>query len=259
MKHAILSAILFLGLLCPAQANSELDDFLDSISDSAPQPAPKPEPAPTPSYAPPAYTPPSYSPPAYTPPARNETAGLSAAQIRELGVDYAEARNGKYKNEQRAIQLYLKAADMGDSKAQRWMGWRYRQGRGVAKNEQKARRYFHLAASQGDTAAEQALGMGSSNQNSYDETRGLSAAQIRELGVDYAEARNGKYKNEQRAIQLYLKAADMGDSKAQRWMGWRYRQGRGVQKNEQRARYYFIRAANQGDTAAAKALDMTSY
>jgi TPR repeat protein len=62
--------------------------------------------------------------------------------------------------------------------------------------------------------------------------------------------------NEQQAIQLYIKAADMGDMKAQRWMGWRYRQGRGVPKNESNARYYFQRAANQGDKAAADALKM---
>lgn len=90
--------------------------------------------------------------------------------------------------------------------------------------------------------------------NEGDETAGLSAAQVRELGVDYAEARKGKPKNEQRAIQLYIKAADMGDMKAQRWMGWRYRQGRGVPKDEQRARAYFSAAARQGDKAAAEAL-----
>lgn len=90
--------------------------------------------------------------------------------------------------------------------------------------------------------------------NGGDETAGLSAAQVRELGVDYAEARKGKPKNEQRAIQLYIKAADMGDMKAQRWMGWRYRQGRGVPQDEQRARAYFSAAARQGDTAAAAAL-----
>jgi TPR repeat protein len=79
----------------------------------------------------------------------------------------------------------------------------------------------------------------------------MSAAQVRELGVDYAEGRKGKPVNEQMAIRLYIQAADMGDMKAQRWMGWRYRQGRGVPKNESNARYYFQRAANQGDKAAA--------
>ena len=72
----------------------------------------------------------------------NPLYGLSAEQIRELGVDYAEGRNGKSVDEQEAIRLYLRAADMGDIKAQRWMGWRYRQGRGVPKDEQLAYAYF---------------------------------------------------------------------------------------------------------------------
>ncbi len=244
--------ILSLGTTSTQAQESELDSFLDSIMEGEAQPTPKEAPAPAPT--PPPAPKPQYAPP---PPARNETAGMSAAQIRELGVDYAEARNGKYKNEQRAIELYRKAADMGDMKAQRWMGWRYRQGRGVQKNEQRARMYFNMAAQQGDEAAAKAIGLTVSSAPSYrSETYGMSAAQIRELGVDYAEARNGKYKNEQRAIELYRVAADMGDMKAQRWMGWRYRQGRGVQKNEQRARMYFNMAAQQGDEAAYKALHM---
>ena len=182
------------------------------------------------------------------------TSGMSASQIRELGADFAEGRKGRPVNEQLAIQLYIKAADMGDSKAQRWMGWRYRQGRGVKKNESKAYYYFNLAANQGDQAAAEAIGRSASS--GYINTSGMSAYQIRELGVDYAEGRKGRPVNEQMAIRLYIQAADMGDMKAQRWMGWRYRQGRGVPKNESNARYYFQRAANQGDKAAADALRM---
>ena len=181
-----------------------------------------------------------------------DTSGMSASEIRELGVDYAEGRKGKPVNEQQAIKLYIKAADMGDIKAQRWMGWRYRQGRGVQKDEDMAYYYFNMAANQGDSAAAEAIGRSASVLN----TSGMSAAQVRERGVDYAEGRKGKPVNEQLAIQLYIKAADMGDVKAQRWMGWRYRQGRGVPKNESTARYYFQRAAAQGDKAAADALRM---
>lgn len=91
---------------------------------------------------------------------------MNASQVRELGVDYAEARHGKAKNEQKAIELYRKAADMGDMKAQRWMGWRYRQGRGVQQNERLACTYFNMAAEQGDTAAADALGQSSTNNDS---------------------------------------------------------------------------------------------
>ncbi len=88
---------------------------------------------------------------------KDETAGLNAEQIRELGVDYADGSNGKDVNDQKAVQLYIQAAEMGDSTAQRWLGWRYRTGKDVPKDEQKARHYFSLAAAQGDKQAEAAL------------------------------------------------------------------------------------------------------
>ncbi len=187
------------------------------------------------------------------------TSNMTAEQIRELGADYAEARKGKKKDEKKAIQLYILAADKGDMKAQRWMGWRYRQGRGVPKDESKAYSYFIKAYRQGDNAAGEAIGMTAhqtSNSGNGIDISGWSASRVRELGVDFAEGRNGRPINEQTAIQLYIEAANRGDMKAQRWMGWRYRQGRGVPKDENRARMYFQKAAQQGDEAAAKALKM---
>lgn len=150
--------------LAPLHAENDIDDLLDSIisEGSAHEPTPKAAPKARP---------------------HDETQGLTAAQIRELGVDYAEARNGKYKNEQRAIQLYIQAANKGDAKAQRWMGWRYRQGRGVQKDEQKAIAYFRRAANQGDQAAADAIGMDSQNTTSsgyqHAEAGGLTRAQAR--------------------------------------------------------------------------------
>ncbi len=81
-----------------------------------------------------------------------------------------------------------------------------------------------------------------------------SPEEIREEGVCYAEGKKGYPKDEQKAIELYLQAATMGDSTAQRWMGWRYRQGRGVKKNEQQANFWFSKAAQQGDEAAYNAM-----
>ncbi len=83
----------------------------------------------------------------------------------------------------------------------------------------------------------------------------MSPEQIRELGVDYAEGRNGRAVNTARAIELYERAAAAGDSTAARWMGWRYRQGRGVPMNRDRANFYFSQAAAAGDRAAYDAMD----
>lgn len=88
-----------------------------------------------------------------------------------------------------------------------------------------------------------------------DLTEDMTPAQIRELGVCYAEGKNGKAVNEEKAVDLYQLAAHAGDSTAARWMGWRYRQGRGVPKDREQSNYFFSLAAAAGDAAAMKALD----
>ncbi len=87
-----------------------------------------------------------------------------------------------------------------------------------------------------------------------EDVEGMSVADIRELGVCYAEGKKGRDVSEVDAIALYEYAAEKGDATAARWMGWRYRQGRGVPKNEETANYYFSKAAAKGDTAAYKAM-----
>lgn len=82
-----------------------------------------------------------------------EIAGKTPEEIRELGVCYAEATNGKEKDVDKAIELYIIAAQKGDGKAARWMGWRYRQGRDVPRDNTQATYYFSLAAASGDDAA----------------------------------------------------------------------------------------------------------
>lgn len=89
----------------------------------------------------------------------------------------------------------------------------------------------------------------------HEEAHGQNAAQIRELGVCYAEGKNGKEVNEAKAIELYEIAAEAGDATAARWLGWRYREGRGVSKDREKSNYYFSLAAAAGDEAALKALD----
>ena len=98
-------------------------------------------------------------------------------------------------------------------------------------------------------------GIATEGAPTYTETDGMSPAQIRELGVSYAEGKNGKEVDTAMAIDLYEMAAKAGDATAARWMGWRYRQGRGVDKDRARSNYFFSLAAAAGDTAAMNALD----
>ena len=101
----------------------------------------------------------------------------------------------------------------------------------------------------------EAAGIATEGAPTYEETIGMSPAQIRELGVCYAEGKGGKETDQAKAIDLYEMAAKAGDSTAARWMGWRYRQGRGVDKDRKLSNYYFSLAAAAGDKAAMDALD----
>lgn len=101
----------------------------------------------------------------------------------------------------------------------------------------------------------ESAGIATEGAPTYDETDGMTPAQIRELGVCYAEGKGGKCVDSAMAIDLYEKAAAAGDATAARWMGWRYRQGRGVDKDRARSNYFFSLAAAAGDAAAMKALD----
>ena len=101
----------------------------------------------------------------------------------------------------------------------------------------------------------EAAGIATEGAPTYDETEGLTPAQIRELGVCYAEGKDGKSVDSAMAVDLYEMAAEAGDATAARWMGWRYRQGRGVAKDRARSNYFFSLAAAAGDAAAMKALD----
>ena len=101
----------------------------------------------------------------------------------------------------------------------------------------------------------EAVGIATEGAPTYDETDGMTPAQIRELGVCYAEGKGGKSVDSAMAIDLYEMAAEAGDATAARWMGWRYRQGRGVDKDRARSNYFFSLAAAAGDEAAMKALD----
>ncbi|MDO4954403.1 MAG: caspase family protein [Akkermansia sp.] len=180
-------------------------------------------------------------------------AGWTAEQLRQEGGRLSDAGQ-----QEQAIQLIMRAANAGDSTAQRWLGWRYIQGRGVAKDKQQAAYWFGRAAAQGDSAAAEALRSNglqagnsapSSSYTSADPYAGWSAERLRQEGGRLSDAGQ-----QEQALQLIMRAANAGDSTAQRWLGFRYLNGRGVAQDKQQARYWFSRAAAQGDSKAADAL-----
>ena len=73
-----------------------------------------------------------------------------------LGVCY-EYGTGVEKDEQRAVELYQKAAEQGDATAQFNLEVCYENGTGVAKDEQMAVELYQNAAEQGHAGAQKRL------------------------------------------------------------------------------------------------------
>lgn len=179
-------------------------------------------------------------------------AGWSAERLRKEGGRLSDAGQ-----QTQVLQLIMRAAEAGDSTAQRWLGFRYLNGRGVAADKSSASYWFKRAADQGDSAAAEALrtnglsnsGAARGSSSSSEPYAGWSAAQLRAEGGRLSDA--GK---QTEALQLIKRAANAGDSTAQRWLGFRYLNGRGVPKDKNQAKYWLGQAAGQGDSAAAAAL-----
>ena len=168
-----------------------------------------------------------------------------AAGIRELGLRLSKAGGATHRY---GIGLLYVAASMGDTEALNRLAAMYRQGTDVPRDSESAD--YLIAGLNATTESHAAI----SEVFGYCLGQGGTPDLVRERGVDFAEGRNGVKTNENTAIILYRVAADMGDAKAARWMGWRYLQGRGVKKNRKLAEQYFTLAAIQGDPAAQKAL-----
>ena len=110
--------------------------------------------------------------------------GLPVAQY-NLGVMY-DIGKGVKKSAEKAAEWWLKAAELGHVSAQFNMGSMYAQGRGVPQDELLAAKFYELAAKQGDTEAQVNLGV------LYDKRR-----------------------EDGRAFDWWLKAAERGDPEAQ--------------------------------------------
>lgn len=168
-----------------------------------------------------------------------------AAGIRELGLRLSKAGGATHRY---GIGLLYVAASMSDTEALNRLAAMYRQGTDVPRDSESAD--YLIAGLNATTESHAAI----SEVFGYCLGQGGTPDLVRERGVDFAEGRNGVKTNENTAIILYRVAADMGDAKAARWMGWRYLQGRGVKKNRKLAEQYFTIAAIQGDPGAQDAL-----
>ena len=123
-----------------------------------------------------------------------------------LALSPATAHAGMTPEEVKAFEGY-KAAAQGDAKAQTYLGYCYRDGRGVAKDKVQQAFWYHKAAEQGYAEAQA------------------------NLGVCYRDG-VGVAKDDVQAVSWYRKAAEQGYAEAQYMLGACYYSGRGVAKDE---------------------------
>ena len=144
---------------------------------------------------------------------RMETGDATA--IFNIGNWYFKGRYGFRQDTAKALELWHKAAELGDSRTYYNIGHAYDDGFGVKQNEKKAIHYWELAAMLGDVDARHNLGVFEENAGNHD--RALKHLMIAVTGGDNASLERIKwlytnghatkedYSKALRAYQAYLK------------------------------------------------------
>lgn len=170
----------------------------------------------------------------------------------------------------RATQLYKKAMEMGNIRSLHDVGYAYYWGHGVPLNKEKGFAYFLEAAEKGVQCAQcvvgdyYAVGQPWLSQDykkavfwyrkAIDpaEHDGVASHEAENgLGLLYQKG-TGVPQNYYKAAELFLKAAEGGESDAAVNLGHCYEMGWGCERNIEKATHYMKMAADKGNTAAAR-------
>jgi TPR repeat protein len=155
--------------------------------------------------------------------------GQSEAQ-KNLANMLLEGKNGFAKNSALAAEWYRKAAKGGNVDAQLALAHLYYDGDGVPQDYEEAERLYEMAAQQGNINACHMLGL------------------IYDMGTDRHSVDKIK------AFPWFLMAAEKGHKESQTSVGFAYLFGDGVPKDQAMAAIWFEKAANQDDNQAEFAL-----
>ena len=134
------------------------------------------------------------------------------------------------RNYKKAWKWYLKAAEVGNSTGQYYVGYFYQEGLHVKKNTHLAVKYYEKAAGQGLMRAV------------------LAIAECYQFGIGYK-------KDLQKSLEYLKLAADNGHTEAQYRMGLYFQNGEGNQKDVIQAAYWYQKATLQGHNRAKSKLD----
>ena len=184
-----------------------------------------------------------------------------------LGVCYIYGK-GVEKNVAEGNNWYKKAIEHGSTDALFNLGVSYYQGEGVVKDLQEAKRLFEKSSAQGDDIAQLYIGRILEDTNAscdeivaaYKKAAEMGCTEAQDyLGYWYENGENGLDVDYQEAFRWYKKAAEQGNRYAQYDIGCLYDDGLGVKENKREAVKWFKRAASKNNVSAIYRLGLCYY
>ena len=154
----------------------------------------------------------------------------SSEGLHRLALVYAQGEAGQPRNDQRAVELFTKAAELGNRRAQTNLGLLYLRGQGVPRDLVQARAWLEKAAAGDDPYALYALG------RAMEESAPPAMADAT------------------RAVDLFRRAAEKGHPLAAVRYGMALAEGVGVRKDPPAGHRWLVRAQESGVPEAALAL-----
>jgi uncharacterized protein len=154
----------------------------------------------------------------------------SSEGLHRLALVYAQGEAGQPRNEQRAVELFTKAAELGHRRAQTNLGLLYLRGQGVPRDLVQARAWLEKAAAGDDPYALYALG------RAMEESAPPAMADAT------------------RAVDLFRRAAEKGHPLAAVRYGLALAEGVGVKKDPAAGHRWLVQARENGVPEAALAL-----
>jgi TPR repeat protein len=148
----------------------------------------------------------------------------------ELRMNKILAENDETSNRPSPFEAAVSAAERGSPRAQLALGFKYEQGLGVSKDVAEALRWYREAASQGNAEAE--------------------------VRISRLEGRSGQVVSRPSPFDEMKRAAEQGDSEAQRALGFKYERGLGVESDLSLALEWYEKAASQGNPTAKLRMNM---
>ena len=165
----------------------------------------------------------------------------------------------------KSLFLCTKLANLGNAKAQNYLGFCYFNGESVQKDFRKAVFWFTKSAEKGNAEAQNYLG------SCYDKGKGVKkdpdkaffwftkSAEKGNAEAQYSLGNcfySGKSMPEdmKKALFWFIKAAEKGNAEAQYILGNHYYNGKIIRKNFKKAVFWLTKAAEQGNGKAANEL-----